>query len=76
VDNLREIRPTRFVGVPRVWEKVQERLQEVARQSNPLKRTVANWAKSIAAEQHQAVREGRRKAESISYKLAKNLVLR
>ena len=31
VDNMREIRPTQFLGVPRVWEKMQEKMMEVRR---------------------------------------------
>ncbi len=33
VENLKEVRPTRFWGVPRVYEKVKEKMQEVARQN-------------------------------------------
>src|SRR5262249_58669370 len=28
-DNLREVRPMHFLAVPRVWEKIQERMQAV-----------------------------------------------
>ncbi len=40
VDNLRAARPTRFVGVPRVWEKIQEKMEEVGRKSGPAKRAL------------------------------------
>ena len=29
VENMKEIRPTQFLGVPRVWEKMQEKMMEV-----------------------------------------------
>ena len=31
VENLKRVRPTRFLGVPRVWEKIAEKMQEVGR---------------------------------------------
>ena len=33
VENLKRVRPTRFLGVPRVWEKIAEKMQEIG-QSN------------------------------------------
>ena len=44
---MREVRPTAFLGVPRVWEKMQEKMVEIARQNSGFKRKVAVWAKDI-----------------------------
>lgn len=44
-DYLREIRPTIFFSVPRVWEKIAERLREIARTNGWLVTKIANWAK-------------------------------
>ena len=33
MNTLREVEPTSHMGVPRVWEKIMERIQEVAAQS-------------------------------------------
>ena len=38
VDNLKEVRPTRFWGVPRVFDKIKERMQEVARQNSGVRK--------------------------------------
>lgn len=45
-DNLREIRPTIFLGVPRVWEKIQAKIQEAAA-ANPsgLQKKIGAWAR-------------------------------
>jgi long-chain-fatty-acid--CoA ligase ACSBG len=45
-DTLKDVRPTVFFGVPRVWEKMQEKLVEIGRQSTGAKKMVADWAKS------------------------------
>ena len=44
---MREVRPTAFLGVPRVWEKMQEKMVEIAKQNSGFKRKVAVWAKDI-----------------------------
>ena len=31
IDNLQRVRPTKFVGVPRVWEKIAEGLQNAGK---------------------------------------------
>ncbi|KAK3514670.1 hypothetical protein QTP70_021577 [Hemibagrus guttatus] len=44
---LREARPTTFLGVPRVWEKMQEAMKDVGAKSSVMKRKIADWAKGI-----------------------------
>lgn len=46
VETLKEARPTAFLGVPRVWEKIQEKMLAVGRNNGPIKTWLANWAKS------------------------------
>lgn len=50
VDTLKEIRPTFFFSVPRVWEKIDEKMKQVAAENGWLKTKIANWAKSIGVE--------------------------
>uniref|UniRef100_A0A667XS11 long-chain-fatty-acid--CoA ligase n=1 Tax=Myripristis murdjan TaxID=586833 RepID=A0A667XS11_9TELE len=44
---LKEVRPTSFLGVPRVWEKMQEKMKAVGAKASPMRKRVADWAKSI-----------------------------
>lgn len=46
VNTLVEARPTIFLGVPRVWEKIYEKMQLVARNNGPIKSWIASWAKA------------------------------
>jgi long-subunit acyl-CoA synthetase (AMP-forming) len=41
---LREVRPTHFFGVPRVWEKLQAGIDGALAQAPPVKRALARWA--------------------------------
>ncbi|MBI2343625.1 MAG: long-chain fatty acid--CoA ligase [Deltaproteobacteria bacterium] len=43
-DNLREVAPHFFVGVPRVFEKMEARLREAVAQSPPCKQRLFAWA--------------------------------
>jgi long-subunit acyl-CoA synthetase (AMP-forming) len=45
-ENLREVRPTIFFGVPRVWEKIQARMQAVGAAAPWLRRKIAAWARA------------------------------
>nr|XP_033792951.1 long-chain-fatty-acid--CoA ligase ACSBG2-like isoform X2 [Geotrypetes seraphini] len=47
VTTLQEVRPTLFLGVPRVWEKIQEKIRAVSAKSSFIQRKVAAWARSI-----------------------------
>ena len=46
-DNLREIRPTFFFGVPRVWEKIQASMEAAGAHSGGLKRALVRWARGV-----------------------------
>jgi len=43
-DNLREVHPTVFVGVPRIYEKILARVQERALAKGKFNGAVCNWA--------------------------------
>jgi long-chain acyl-CoA synthetase len=45
VEVLREARPTVFFGVPRVWEKMQARIEEKVRTAPALRRLFFRWAR-------------------------------
>ena len=47
-DNLREVRPTIFIGVPRIFEKVYARAKLKAAQSGGLKEKIFDWAIEVA----------------------------
>lgn len=42
-ETLREVRPTTFFGVPRVWEKIFEKMQAIGKQTTGIKKTIATW---------------------------------
>jgi len=55
---LKEVRPTYFMGVPRVWEKMQEAITEAGKQSGTITRQIAIWAKSVGLEANLATMNG------------------
>lgn len=52
LNTLLEVRPTRFLGVPRVWEKIYEKMKDVANQNGFIKQFIASWAKSQGLQYH------------------------
>lgn len=57
VKSLQDARPTRFMGVPRVYEKFQERMVAVASSSGSFKKMLASWAKGVTLK-HYMEKEG------------------
>lgn len=64
-DNLHEVRPTLFVGVPRIFEKVYAKAKLKAAQSGGLKEKIFDWAVDVAKD--HALREA--KNENVSFLL-------
>jgi long-chain-fatty-acid--CoA ligase ACSBG len=51
--SLKEALPTIFFGVPRVWEKIYEKMQEVGRRNKGLKEQIGTWAKKTGLEHNR-----------------------
>ncbi|XP_031430178.1 long-chain-fatty-acid--CoA ligase ACSBG2 isoform X1 [Clupea harengus] len=77
-NTLREIRPTAFMGVPRVWEKMQEKMKSVGAKSSTVRRKVASWAKDVGLQTNlsKMERNGAMSRKPLNYRLAKKLVFR
>ena len=54
-----QVQPTGFLGVPRVWEKIREKMLEAASRAGYGTRTVAAWAKGHGLNYYKAMQEGR-----------------
>ena len=71
-ENLREVRPTLFLGVPRIWEKIQEKMMMAGAQSGPVRKFIIKWAKKVGLE--SGYREQKGLPKTFSYKLADMLI--
>ena len=73
---LKEVKPTVFFGVPRVWEKIYEKMQEVAKINNKsfVKRNVGAWAKGKATSKNKAAQFGASGGAPWSFFLAKKIL--
>lgn len=74
VKTLQAARPTRFLGVPRVYEKIQEKMISVGAQNTGVKKMIGEWAKRVTLQHYMDIIEGK-PTNSWQYRLAKNLIL-
>ena len=51
---LKEVRPHVFLGVPRVWEKMQDSMQTAGRSITGLKKKISTWAKGVGKKANYA----------------------
>ena len=73
---LKEVRPAVFFGVPRVWEKIYEKMQEVAKVNNKsfVKRNIGGWAKSKGTAQNNALQFGSKSGKPMAFFMAKKIL--
>jgi long-subunit acyl-CoA synthetase (AMP-forming) len=65
-------RPTYFLGVPRVWEKMQAKMQAAGSSASPLRRRIARWARGVGLRAGYAEQRG--EARPMFHGLASSLV--
>ena len=73
---LKTVLPTIFLGVPRVWEKIMERMQAVGAQTKGLKKAIATWAKAKSLQYERNSEVGGTGMKPPMYDLAEKLVLK
>ena len=69
---MRQIRPTVFVGVPRVFEKIRQEVERRVAES-PVKKRLLSWAVGVGAGHRDTVYAGKRPG-SLAWKMADKLV--
>jgi long-chain acyl-CoA synthetase len=52
-DHLKEVRPTVFFGVPRVWEKMQAAIELKLQSATGVKASLARWATDVGRRWHE-----------------------
>ncbi|XP_069864369.1 long-chain-fatty-acid--CoA ligase ACSBG2 [Dipodomys merriami] len=73
VSTLQEVKPTAFLGVPRIWEKIHDTIEENIAKSSGLKKKAFAWAKLIGLKVNTQRMLGKRDIP-VNYRMAKTLV--
>lgn len=75
-DNLREVQPTIFFGVPGVWERFRNRVAERLGEAHGARRRIADWAQTIGRQVTEARNHGQEPSGTLAaqYRLANKLV--
>ncbi|KAM6216712.1 LOW QUALITY PROTEIN: long-chain-fatty-acid--CoA ligase ACSBG2 [Rhynchocyon petersi] len=70
VDTLHHVRPTCFLCVPQIWEKMQEKIKENGAKNSALKKKVFSWARNIGMQFNNKKMTGNPETP-MSYRVAK-----
>ena len=76
LEDLGEVQPTLFLGVPRVWEKMHAGIVAKGRGSKGAKKRLVGWARDVASQYHEAKDHGRRVGRrlTLKHRIASKLV--
>lgn len=75
-ENLKEVRPTLFLGVPRVWEKFKAKAEAAIASQPKARQRVVAWARDVARRYHDDAMNHRQSSITLQgqYALAQRLV--
>ncbi|KAF0735436.1 hypothetical protein Ae201684_008123 [Aphanomyces euteiches] len=71
---LKEARPTFFFAVPRVWEKMMEKMVSVGRGTSGIKKNLIDWAKSVGTTKNKMAQFGNSGGTPCGYAIAQRLI--
>lgn len=72
---LKEMRPTFFFGVPRVWEKIAEKLWSIGAQTTGIKKRMVGWAKEKGTQKMVLAQYGNSGGAPCGFGIANAIVL-
>lgn len=77
LDHMKEVHPTIYFGVPRLWEKMHAGLAEKIGAATGIKGALARWSMGVSRRWHEARLDGRRPGALLDRQmaLARKLVL-
>jgi long-chain acyl-CoA synthetase len=61
---MKEVRPTHFLGVPRIWQKIAAELSVQIESAGPVRRNLFRWAEWIGNRRAQRLRKKKHQAAS------------
>lgn len=75
-DNIKEVQPTVFFGVPRIWEKFHAGITGKLKEAKGAKKKLVEWAMGVGTEVMKARAKGREPglALGLQYRLADRLI--
>mmetsp|Transcript_24782 Transcript_24782/g.57568 ORF Transcript_24782/g.57568 Transcript_24782/m.57568 type:complete len:764 (-) Transcript_24782:78-2369(-) len=75
-DRLCAVRPTAFMGVPLVWEKIADKLRAIGESSPAPVKAISGWAKGLGLQRSRDSQLGGSGSEPMMYTLAEKLILK
>lgn len=75
-DRLRAVEPTLFFGVPRVYEKIADKIKAVGAKTKGVARKIANWAKAKVLDHQKSCQIGGDGYRPWGYSLAERLLVK
>lgn len=79
MDDVKTIRPTIWLGVPRVWEKIFDGFQARHRSLSPFARRLITWSIQVALDNQRRLQQGApplRGVPALKHRIAHRLVIR
>lgn len=73
-DTLRHVRPTIFFGVPRVWEKLMDKIVAIGKSKGSFAQSISGWAKSKGLAHSQMQEYGKGGGAPCGYGVASMLL--
>lgn len=74
LETLKEVRPTVFVAVPRVYEKIEEKINAALQKKKPIAKTILNFA--FKAGEKASMRRLANKKAPLGYNIVDSLVMK
>ena len=73
LENLQHYKPSRFMGVTRIFEKIEEGIKSKGSDTKGLRKKIVDWAKNQALNHHKQEESGTPHS-SLGYTIAKKLI--